>query len=95
MNFHIDAGVAYLSVGVLVFLSQLIQFFLLSRVHTLVNSNFSEAKAARLAAEAALETSQRLNHSLRAQLSQAAAAAASTIPATEATLQRIEQQGKE
>ncbi len=78
------------------FISQIMQYLLLGRVHTLVNSNFSEAKAARLAAEAALETSQRLNYSLRAQLVQAAAAAAaSAIPATEATLQRIEQQGEE
>ncbi len=77
------------------FISQIMQYLLLGRVHTLVNSNFSEAKAARQTAELALETSQQLNHSLRAQLVQAAAAAASTIPATEATLQRIEQQGKE
>jgi hypothetical protein len=41
---------------------------MLARVHKLTNSNFSEAKAARVVAEQALKTSQDLNLHLQQQL---------------------------
>lgn len=57
-----------LIIGILVFLSSIYQTYKLSQVHTLVNSNFTEAKQARLAAEAALATSQALAKSLQEKL---------------------------
>lgn len=61
----ITEPVSVVLVAALVALSQMWQSFMLSKVHTLVNSNFTEAKAARLAAEKALLTSQVLNTHLQ------------------------------
>lgn len=57
-----------LIVGILVFLASIYQTYKLGQVHTLVNSNFTEAKQARLAAEAALKAADALNISLQEQI---------------------------
>lgn len=44
------------------------QSYMLAKVHTLTNSNFSEAKAARLKAEEALTAANALNARLEEQL---------------------------
>lgn len=67
-DLKIDAPTATVMVAALVAASSMWQSWMLSRVHTLVNSNFTEAKAARTAAEAALKTSQDLVANLQQQL---------------------------
>ncbi len=71
MNFSLDQATATLIVGVIMALVQVWNTFILGKVHTLTNSNFSEAKAARLAAEAALTVSNNLNLNLQQQLNTA------------------------
>ncbi len=68
MTFHLDAGSATVIAAFLLFASSVWNTHKLGQVHTLVNSNFTEAKAARLAAEAALKTATELNTSLQQQL---------------------------
>lgn len=64
----IDQSTATIIAAVLLMLSSCYQTWKLGQVHTLVNSNFTEAKFARAAAEAALKTSQDLNLHLQQQL---------------------------
>ena len=54
--------------AVLLFISSVYQTYMLSKVHTLVNSNFTEAKQARIAAEGALKIANALNVSLQKQV---------------------------
>ena len=78
----IDQATATVIVGVIVALSSCWQTWKLGQVHTLVNSNFTEAKAARVAAEASLKTSQDLNVHLQQQLD----ARTGVVPQTPAPL---------
>lgn len=68
LDLKIDQGTATVVAAFFVLLGSAWQSYMLSKVHTLVNSNFSEAKAARAIAEAALKTSQDLNTHLQQQL---------------------------
>ncbi len=68
LDIKVDQPTATIVVALLVAISSMWQSWTLTKVHTLVNSNFTEAKAARLAAEAALKTQQDLNVELRQQL---------------------------
>ena len=68
MSFELTDAAATVIVGLLVLAGSMWQSWTLSRVHKLVNSNFTEAKAARIAAEAALKTSQDLTIHLQQQL---------------------------
>lgn len=68
LDLTIDQGLATVVAAFFVLAASLWQSYMLSKVHTLVNSNFSEAKAARSIAEAALKTSQDLNLHLQQQL---------------------------
>lgn len=68
LDLKIDQPTATIIVAVMVMLTSMWQSWTLTKVHTLVNSNFTEAKAARVAAEAALKTSQDLNVHLQHQL---------------------------
>lgn len=54
--------------AILLFVSSCYQTYTLSKVHTLVNSNFTEAKQARITAEANLIASQDLALKLQKQL---------------------------
>lgn len=67
-TFTVTEPMAMVVVGFLVMFASLWNTYKLAQVHTLVNSNFTEAKAARLIAEAALKTSQDLNVHLQQQL---------------------------
>ncbi len=68
LDLKLDQPTATVIVAFFVAVSSMWQSYTLSRVHTLVNSNFTEAKLARVAAEAALKTSQDLNVHLQQQL---------------------------
>ncbi len=68
MALTIDAPTATVIVAVIVAVTQVWQTFIMLHVRTLVNSNFTEAKLARLTAETALKTSQELNLHLQQQL---------------------------
>ncbi len=68
LDLKLDAGFSAVIVGLFVCLSSMWQSWTLTKVHTLVNSNFTEAKAARVAAESALKTAEAMNVSLREQL---------------------------
>jgi len=83
LDVKIDQSVATVIVGIFVMVASMWQSYMLTKVHTLVNSNFSEAKAARALAEAALKTSQDLNLHLQQQLD--ARAGVSLTPLTRAT----------
>lgn len=60
----LDPGLATLVAAAVLILFQLWNSFRIASIHVLVNSNFSEAKAARLAAEAALAIAQQRNTTL-------------------------------
>lgn len=64
----IDAPTATIIVALIVAAASIWQSFMLSKVHTLVNSNFTEAKQARAVAEAALKTAQELAQHLQREL---------------------------
>lgn len=68
IELKIDAGLATVITAFFVLVSSTWQSWMLNRVHTLVNSNFSEAKAARSAAETALKIANDLNSALQLQL---------------------------
>lgn len=68
LELKLDSGLATVVAAILLFISSTWQSWILNKVHILVNSNFSEAKAARLAAEAALKTANDLNTNLQLQL---------------------------
>jgi hypothetical protein len=65
---NLDAPAATVIAAFFVMASSMWQSWMLTKVHTLVNSNFTEAKAARAAAEAALKTANDLNLHLQQQL---------------------------
>lgn len=75
MNLVIDQGLATVLIALFVAISSMWQSYMLNKVHTLTNSNFSEAKAARVIAENALKTAEMLNVSLQRQLDIKAATA--------------------
>lgn len=68
LDLKIDQGTATVIAALFALMASVWQSYMLSKVHTLVNSNFSEAKAARVAAEASLKTSTDLNVHLQQQL---------------------------
>jgi hypothetical protein len=68
MGITMDSSVATIVVAIIVAVSSSYQARLLNKVHTLVNSNFHEAKDARLAAEEQLKISNELNIALQQKL---------------------------
>jgi hypothetical protein len=61
----IDGQMVSAIAGIVAAIISAFNAYVLAKVHTLTNSNFSEAKAARLAAEVALKAAQELNVELR------------------------------
>lgn len=71
MTFTVEASDAQLVTAIFAGLAALLTAWnavVLSRVHRLTNSNYTEAKSARDAAQAALETSRTINRTLETQL---------------------------
>jgi hypothetical protein len=68
MIFTISPALATIIAGILYLIGQVWSAYMLSKIHTLVNSNFSEAKAARLVAENALKAAQEINLHLQREL---------------------------
>lgn len=68
VELKLDAGVATVIVALFVAITSMWQSWMLNKVHAVVNSNFTEAKLGRAAAEAALKTSQDFNAVLQKQL---------------------------
>lgn len=64
----IDSSTATVLVALFVAVSSVWNTYILNKVHTLTNSNFTEAKAARATAEAALKASNDLNVTLQHEL---------------------------
>ena len=64
----VDQGTATIMAAVVLALSSMWQSWMLGKVHTLVNSNFTEAKFARQVAESALKVAVDLNTHLQHQL---------------------------
>ena len=68
LDIKIDPPTATIIVAIIVAISSLWQARMLSKVHTLVNSNFTEQKQLSTRLEAALKTSQDLNMHLQREL---------------------------